>query len=183
MFFIQFNTRLVVHKGPVTVREAAALYVYDNTLYKIEGTGAMLRAALENAARYFESCPTPACDSGNLINNKFMGFNYDMAEGVTYEVDLRKPAGQRIVNLRFKGAPLTDAQPLTIALNNYRAAGSAGYDMFKNAKILWQSNDAIRDLIVDYYKKKKSFPSTSTGNWKIIPAAARERLMSTGQNQ
>ena len=179
----QFNPRLVVYKGPVTVREAAALYVYDNTLYKIEGTGAMLRAALENAARYFESCPTPTCDSGNLIDNKFMGFNYDMAEGVTYEVDLRKPAGQRIVNLRFRGAPLTDAQPLTIALNNYRAAGSAGYDMFKNAKILWQSNDAIRDLIVDYYKQKKSFPSTATGNWKIIPDAARRRLMSTGQNQ
>lgn len=178
-----FNQRLVVHKGPVTVREAAALYIYDNTLYKIEGTGAMLRAALENAARYFQSCPTPACDTGNLINTRFMGFNYDMAEGVNYEVDLRKPAGQRIVNLRFKGAPLSDAQPLTIALNNYRATGSAGYDMFKDAKILWQSNEAIRDLIVEYYKKKKSFPSTASGNWKIIPDAARDRLMSTGQNQ
>ena len=177
-----FNTRLVVHKGPVTVREAAALYVYDNTLYKIEGTGAMLRAALENAARYFQSCPTPSCGTGDLIDNKFMGFNYDMAEGVAYEVDLRKPAGQRIVNLRYKGAPLTDLQPLTIALNNYRAAGSAGYGMFKNAKILWQSNDAIRDLIVEYYKKKKSFPTTASGNWKIIPDAARERLLSTGQN-
>jgi len=172
-----FNPSLIVRKGPVTVREAAALYVFDNTLYKIQGTGAMLRAALENSARYFESCPTPKCDSGNLINTKFMGFNFDMAEGVTYEIDLTKPVGQRITNLTFKGAPLKDTQPLTIALNNYRAAGSAGYDMFKNAKLLWQSSDAIRDLLIDYYTKKKSFPTTASGNWKLMPPAARERLL------
>ena len=87
------------------------------------------------------------------------------------------------MNLRFKGAPLSDAQPLTIALNNYRATGSAGYDMFKDAKILWQSNEAIRDLIVEYYKRKKTFPSTASGNWRIIPDAARVRLMSSGKNQ
>jgi len=172
-----FNPRLTIRKGQVTVREAAALYIYDNTLYKIEGTGAMLRAALENAANFFQSCATPACDTGSLLNAKFMGFNFDMAEGVTYEIDLRKPAGQRIVNLKFKGAPLKDSQPLTIALNNYRAAGSAGYDMFKSAKVLWQSNDAIRDLIVEYYTKKKSFPTQPSGNWKLLPDAARERLL------
>jgi len=172
-----FNPRLTVRKGPVTVREAAALYVYDNTLYKIEGNGAMLRAALENAALYFESCPTPKCDTGNLINPKFMGFNFDMAEGVTYEIDISKPAGQRIQNLNFKGTPLKDNQPLTIALNNYRAAGSAGYGMFKTAKVLWQSNEAIRDLIIEYYTRKKSFPTKPSNNWQLLPVAARERLL------
>jgi 2',3'-cyclic-nucleotide 2'-phosphodiesterase/3'-nucleotidase len=172
-----FNPRVVVHKGPVTVRQAAALYVYDNTLYKVEGNGKMLRLALENAARFFETCPTPACDSGNLINSKVMGYNYDMAEGVTYEIDLRKPAGQRVTNLMFRGKPLADDQPLTIALNNYRAAGSGGYDMFKGAKILWQSNEAIRELLVEYYAKKKSFPTAPSNNWKIIPEAAHQRLL------
>ena len=172
-----FNPRLTVRKGSVTVREAAALYVYDNTLYKIEGNGAMLRAALENAALYFESCPTPKCDTGNLINPKFMGFNFDMAEGVAYEIDISKPAGQRIQNLNFKGTPLKDNQPLTIALNNYRAAGSAGYGMFKTAKVLWQSNEAIRDLIIEYYTRKKSFPTKPSNNWQLLPVAARERLL------
>ncbi len=172
-----FNPRLVIPPGPVTVREAAALYIYDNTLYKIEGNGAMLRSALENAARFFESCPTPACNTGNLINSRMPGFNFDMAEGVTYEINLTRPAGQRIQNLRFRGQPLSDTQPLTIALNNYRAAGSGGYDMFKDAKILWQSTDAIRELLIEYYTRKKSFPATPTNNWKIVPAAARLRLL------
>lgn len=178
-----FNPRLVVKQGPVTMREAAALYVYDNTLYKIQGNGKMLREALENAARYFLSCPTPACDTGELINRSFMSFNYDMAEGVSYDVDLRKPVGQRIVNLRFKDAPLSDTQPLTIALNNYRAAGSGGYDMFKDAKILWRSNDAIRDLIIEYYRVKKTLPTHASGNWKIIPETAHLRLLGVAQAQ
>jgi 2',3'-cyclic-nucleotide 2'-phosphodiesterase / 3'-nucleotidase len=171
-----FNPRIVVKAGPVTVREAAALYVYDNTLYKIEGNGRMLRDALENAAKYFESCTTPACDTGSLVNKTFPSFNFDMAEGVTYEIDLSKAAGQRIRNLTFKGAPLRDDQPLTIALNNYRAGGSGGYDMFKGAKVLWQSNDAIRELLVEYYTKKKYFPTEASKNWRIIPESAVERL-------
>lgn len=175
-----FNPRVVVQAGPVTVREAAALYVYDNTLYKIEGNGKMLRAALENAARYFESCTTPACETGTLLNPSFPSFNFDMAEGVTYEIDLTQAPGQRIRNLRFRGQPLRDEQALTIALNNYRAGGSGGYDMFKGAKVLWQSNDAIRELLVEYYTKKKYFPTEASQNWKIVPEAAARRLRSQG---
>lgn len=175
-----FNPRVVVQAGPVTVREAAALYVYDNTLYKVEGNGKMLRAALENAARYFESCATPACETGTLLNPSFPSFNFDMAEGVTYEIDLTQAPGQRIRNLRFRGEPLRDEQPLTIALNNYRAGGSGGYDMFKGAKVLWQSNDAIRELLVEYYTKKKYFPTEASQNWKIVPEAAARRLRSQG---
>lgn len=172
-----FNPRLKIAAGPVTVREAAALYVFDNTLYKIEGNGKMLREALENAARYFQSCLTPGCESGELINQRMAGYNFDMAEGVSYELDLAKPEGQRVQSLRFRGAPLRDEQPLTIALNNYRAAGSAGYDMFKGAKILWESRDSIRELLVEYFASKKTLPSSATKNWKIVPEAARERLL------
>ncbi len=93
-----------------------------------------------------------------------------------YEIDLTKPVGQRIRNLQFKGAPLRDDQALTIAVNNYRAGGSGGYDMFKGAKVLWQSNDAIRELLVEYYTKKKFFPTEASKNWKIVPEAAARRL-------
>jgi 2',3'-cyclic-nucleotide 2'-phosphodiesterase/3'-nucleotidase len=172
-----FNPRLTVPAGPVTVREAAALYVYDNTLYKIEGNGKMLRDALENAATYFLSCETPACETGKLVNSRMAGFNFDMAEGVTYELDLSRPAGPRIRNLRFRGQPLEDKQPLTIALNNYRAAGSAGYDMFKNAKVLWESRDSIRDLLIEYYAQRGNLPAEPSNNWRIVPESARRRLL------
>ncbi len=98
-----FNPRATVSKGPVTVREIASLYLYDNELYAIEGNGKMVKDALENAARYFLSCRGEACSKGPLINTHIIGYNFDIAAGVDYEIDLTQPEGQRIRNLTWKG--------------------------------------------------------------------------------
>ena len=90
-FAASFNPRAHIPAGPVTVRQIAALYLYDNTLLAIEGTGQMVRDALENSARFYLSC-TGDCSGGPLVNTKFMGFNYDMAAGVEYEIDLSQPS-------------------------------------------------------------------------------------------
>jgi 2',3'-cyclic-nucleotide 2'-phosphodiesterase/3'-nucleotidase len=175
-FTALFNPTVRVPKGQVTVRQIAGLYPYDNELYAIEGTGQMVKDALENAARYYLSCSNPECGRGPLINREVIGFNYDMAEGVEYEVDLTRPEGERIRNLRFHGAPLSPDRKLRIAINNYRAAGSAGYQMFKNGKIVWRSGEEIRDMMVLYYTERKQLPSSASGNWRIVPETARVTL-------
>ena len=172
-----FNPRVRIRKGAVTVRQLAALYIYDNELYTIEGNGKMLRDALEVAARYFRSCETPACSTGPLINKAVVGFNYDMAQGVTYQIDLREPSGHRIKNLRWKGRALKDDQPLRIAVNNYRAGGSGGYKMFHGAKVLWQSSQDIRDLMIQYYGQGRPLPTKADRNWRIVPPSARKQLI------
>ncbi|MBL8231166.1 MAG: 5'-nucleotidase C-terminal domain-containing protein [Bryobacterales bacterium] len=171
-----FNPRVRFPKGPVTVRQVAALYVYDNELYVIEGNGKMLKDALENAARYYLTCPDTACSKGPLVNSKVIGFNYDMAQGVEYEIDLTQPEGSRVRNVRFRGKPLEDQQPLRIAVNNYRAGGSAGYRMFRDARVLWKSGEEIRNLIIEYYTERKKLPAKADGNWRIIPESARKLL-------
>ena len=179
-FSALFHPQVHVAKGPVTVRQLAALYVYDNELYAVEGTGRMVREALENAARYFRTCPDPSCAVGPLIDPAIMGFNYDMAQGVEYEIDLTQPAGHRVRHLRYRGAPLRDDQPLRIAINNYRAAGSAGYAMFREAKVVWRSGRDIRDLMVDYFVEHGQLPARPDGNWHIVPPKALETLVSEG---
>jgi 2',3'-cyclic-nucleotide 2'-phosphodiesterase/3'-nucleotidase len=174
-FASSFNPRVVVPKGAVTVRQIAALYVYDNQLYALEGNGKMVREALENSARYFLTC-SGDCSHGPLINSQFFGFNYDMAAGVEYEIDLSRPAGDRIRNLRRNGKPLSDDQPLRLAVNNYRAAGGAGYSMFRGAKIVWRSTEEIRDMVVRYYIEKKQLPVKPDDNWRIVPESARKIL-------
>jgi 2',3'-cyclic-nucleotide 2'-phosphodiesterase/3'-nucleotidase len=175
-----FDARVRVARGPVTVRELAALYVYDNELYAIEGDGRMVRGALENAARYFRTCPEPSCAHGPLVDRAVTGYNYDMAEGVDYEIDLTEPAGHRVKNLRFHGAPLRDEQPLRIAVNNYRAAGSAGYSMFRDARIVWRSGREIRDLMVEYFGAPRPLPEKPDGNWRLVPPRAVETLALEG---
>jgi 2',3'-cyclic-nucleotide 2'-phosphodiesterase/3'-nucleotidase len=175
-FTALFNPRVRVPKGQVTVRQVAALYIYDNELYAIEGDGRMVKDALENAARYFLSCPDAACSHGPLINPRFIGFNYDMAEGVDYTIDLTRPPGDRVLNLRRNGKPLAPADKLRIAVNNYRAGGSGGYGMFLDAKIVWRSSQEIRDLIVAYYTERKTLPARPDRNWRILPPPAARLL-------
>jgi 2',3'-cyclic-nucleotide 2'-phosphodiesterase/3'-nucleotidase len=172
-----FDARVRVARGPVTVRQLAALYLYDNELYAIEGNGRMVREALENASRYFRTCPDPSCATGPLVDHSVVGYNYDMAEGVDYDVDLTQPVGHRVLNLRYHGAPLRDDQPLRIAVNNYRAAGSAGYSMFRGAKILWRSGREIRDLMAEYYTARGRLPARADGNWRLLPPRAVETLV------
>jgi 2',3'-cyclic-nucleotide 2'-phosphodiesterase/3'-nucleotidase len=174
-FASSFNARVSVPKGRVTIRQIAALYIYENQLYVIEGNGKMVRDALENSARYFRTCAGD-CSHGPLINPDVIGYNYDMAQGLDYEIDLREPPGRRIRNLRWHGHPLDDQQPLRIAVNNYRAGGSAGYSMFRGAKITWRSQDEIRDLVIQYYSEHKNLPAQPDNNWRVVPETALHTL-------
>jgi 2',3'-cyclic-nucleotide 2'-phosphodiesterase/3'-nucleotidase len=175
-FTALFNPTLRVPGGRVTVRQVSALYPYDNELYVVEGNGRMVKDALENAARYFLSCEGARCSEPPLTNRNVIGFNYDMAQGVEYEIDLRRPEGSRIRDLRWHGRPLEAEQKLRIAVNNYRAAGSAGYSMFAGAPVVWRSGEEIRDLIVRYYVERGQLPGAADGNWRVIPDEARRTL-------
>ncbi len=171
-----FSPRVSVPAGPVTVRQIASLYIYENELYAVEGDGRMVKDALENAARFFASCSGEACGKGPLTNKNVPGFNYDMAQGVSYEIDLSQPEGSRIVNLTFRGQPLAPDRKLRIALNNYRAGGSGGYSMFRGAKVVWRSAEDIRQLMIDYFTARGTVPQRPDGNWRILPELARKTL-------
>ncbi len=175
-FCALFNTTVKLPQGNVTIRQIAALYPYDNELYMVEGTGKMVKDALENSARFYLSCEGARCSELPLVNRGIPGYNYDMAQGVDYEIDLTRPEGDRIRNLRWHGAPLAPDQKLRIALNNYRAAGSGGYSMFTGAKIVWRSGEEIRDMIVRYYSEQKKFREKADDNWRLLPDAARRTL-------
>ena len=69
-FTALFNQSLRIAKGPVTVRQIAALYPYDNELYAIEGDGKMVKDALENAARFYLSCSGARCGEPPLTNRE-----------------------------------------------------------------------------------------------------------------
>src|ERR1035441_8157886 len=98
----------------------------------------MVKDALENAARYYLSCDGPRCSQLPLTNRSVAGLNYDMAQGAEYEIDLTRPEGDRTRHPCREGARLAPDRKLRIAINNYRAAGSAGYSMFVGAKLVWR---------------------------------------------
>jgi len=162
-----FNPQARLPKGAVTVRDIAGLYIYENTLVVLEVTGQVLKDALEHSARYFrasEAGHSPA----ELVDEKIPAYNFDIAEGVTYDLDLRKPFGSRVQNLRFRGQPLDPARKLKLATNNYRVNGGGGYTMFKGAPEVYRSSTEIRELIIDWVERNKRVPSEPTNNWRLL---------------
>lgn len=163
-----FNPEARIAKGPVTVRDIAGLYVYENTLVVLEVTGQQLKDALEHSAKYFrayESGKSPA----ELVDEKIPAYNFDIAEGVTYTLNIAKPFGQRIEDLQFQGKPLGPTQKLRLATNNYRVNGGGGYTMYKGAPVVYRSSVEIRELIIDWVERHQTIPTEPTNNWRIVP--------------
>ena len=162
-----FNPDARIAKGPVTVRDIAGLYVYENTLVVIEVTGKQIKDALEHSARYFRAFE-PGKTPAELVDEKIPAYNFDIAEGVTYTLNLAKPFGERIENLQFRGKPLDPTQKLRLATNNYRVNGGGGYSMYKGAPVVHRSSEEIRELIIDWVERNKIVPSEPNDNWKIV---------------
>jgi 2',3'-cyclic-nucleotide 2'-phosphodiesterase/3'-nucleotidase len=163
-----FNSEARIAKGPVTVRDIAGLYVYENTLVVLEVTGQQLIDALEHSAKYFRPYE-PGKAAADLVDEKIPAYNFDIAEGVSYVLNLAKPVGQRIENLQFRGQPLSPTQKLRLATNNYRVNGGGGYTMYKDAPVVYRSSEEIRELIIDWVERHKNIPTEPTNNWRIVP--------------
>jgi 2',3'-cyclic-nucleotide 2'-phosphodiesterase/3'-nucleotidase len=162
-----FNPQARIAKGPVTVRSIAGLYVYENTLVVIEVTGAQLKDALEHSAKYFRPFE-PGKSPADLVDEKIPAYNFDIAEGVTYELNISRPTGQRIEKLQYQGKPVLPAQKFRLATNSYRVNGGGGYTMYPGAPVLYRSGEEIRELIVDWVERHKTIPTEPTNNWKIV---------------
>ncbi|MFB3126150.1 MAG: 5'-nucleotidase C-terminal domain-containing protein, partial [Candidatus Acidiferrales bacterium] len=168
-----FSTRTRWAAGPVTLRDVYSLYFYENKLFTVEITGRQLKDALEYSARSFATYPWPE----GAVPFSGWGYNFDMAQGVTYKIDLSRPPGERIADLRFEGAPLDPARKLTLALNSYRWSGGGGYDMLRHAKIVGRAKKQVREAIIDYLSSRLTVETDVDHNWEIVPQEARRSLL------
>ncbi|MBE3575580.1 MAG: 5'-nucleotidase C-terminal domain-containing protein [Firmicutes bacterium] len=165
-----FSERSFIKKGPITIQDVYRLYVYPNTLYKIQITGDQLRKALEWDARYFKTYEGQT-RLADLVNPLVPGYNWDIYAGIEYKLDLRKPVGQRVVELKYKGQDVRPDQVFTLAVNNYRGGGGGGFDMFRGAPVLWQSTKEVREILVDYIRQVRQVDPNKlvTNNWQLLP--------------
>lgn len=167
-----FTTSAFLKAGPVTIRDVYRLYLYDNKLFTIEVTGEQLKEALERAARELPAFPWAASAAPSLP-----GYTFDIAEGVSYQIDLRRAPGERIVNLTFEGQPLEPARKLRLALNSYRWSGGGSYNMLRHAQIVHRVDEQVRELILQYLQEHPQVETTVDANWEIIPGEARQALI------
>ncbi|MGW8954885.1 bifunctional metallophosphatase/5'-nucleotidase [Streptomyces sp. NPDC055709] len=166
-----FSRTAAIPAGQVTIRDAAGLYPFENTLEARLMTGAQLKDYLEYSARYYVRTPAGApVDTAKLTNaDGTPDYNYDAVSGLTYEIDIAKPAGSRIVNLSFEGAPLDAAARFVLAVNNYRASGGGAFPHVAKAEQLWANSEEIRNTIIQWVQAKGTVDPAAFASvgWKL----------------
>lgn len=168
------NTALFDNQSPgltehVTMRDVVSNYIYPNTLKVIRITGKDMKEGLERSASYFKQY-----DGGEVeVNPSFtkpkpQHFNYDMWEGIEYIIDIRKPIGERIVKLEYKGSPIDLNGEYDVVMNNYRAGGGGDYFMYKDKPVIKDIPTDVSELIANYILEKQIVKATVNHNWKVI---------------
>ncbi|MGH7519324.1 MAG: 5'-nucleotidase C-terminal domain-containing protein, partial [Gemmatimonadales bacterium] len=169
-----FNLRAGFTDGDILLRQIFALYPYENTLRSVRLSGAQLKDYLEQSAGYFasDSLGRPA------LNPAVLGYNYDMVAGATYDIDLRLPAGSRIRNLAVRGRPVTPADSFTMAVNSYRQAGGGGFTMLRDAPVVYDRDENVRELLIQEVRARRVVDPAelADSNWRIVPAEAAARV-------
>lgn len=152
-------------KGAITYGNIFDIYKFANIIYKVEITGAQLKAYMEWSAQHYNQA-----EEGDItisFNPDVPGYLYDMFQGVEYKIDVSKPVGERIVDIVFKGEPLLETTALTLAVNNYRFSGLTSAGILTGAPV-WTSPLSVRDYIKAYMEEEGSISPSVDYNWEVI---------------
>ncbi|THA35833.1 twin-arginine translocation signal domain-containing protein [Streptomyces sp. A1277] len=166
-----FSRTARIPAGDVTIKDAAGLYPFENTLEARLLTGAQILDYLEFSARYYVQTAAGApVDPEKLTNaDNTPDYNYDAVSGLTYDIDIAKPAGSRIVNLSFEGKAIDPAAQFVLAVNNYRASGGGNFPHVPGAKQLWANSEEIRNTIIAWVQAKGSVDGAqfASVDWRL----------------
>jgi 5'-nucleotidase len=110
-------------RGVLTKRHVLSILPFNNRVVKVQITGAVLRAALENGL--------------STVAEEAQPGRFPQVSGIRYSFDASRPSGARLTSVTVNGKPLLDDAIFTMATTTYLAVeGGDGYTMLRNLKFL-----------------------------------------------
>ncbi len=151
----------------VTMRDLVRVYPFSNTLVVLEVDETVLRKALERCAGYFTLQAGTIGISEEFLKPKIEHYNYDYFAGITFKVNLKKPAGSRVETVLYKGEPLA-GRSLSLCMSDYRASGTGGYEAYRECRVLKQIGTEVPQMALDYLKKHPVVEIKKNGGMIIL---------------
>lgn len=142
--------------GPeVSIGDIISAYPFPNTLVVLEVSGAELKTALERSASFLSISDGKEEIAKDFLFPKVELYNYDYYLGLSYVFDVTKEVGNRVVSLNYKSIDLLEdkEKKLSLVMNNYRASGTGGYEVFTKCKVLKSYQDDFQEVLINYFKK------------------------------
>lgn len=184
------NDRPKLNVGTIAAKDIAFNYQYaggEITVYQL--TGKELKKYMEWSAGYFNQLQDG--DVTYSFNPPRRASKYstnDFFDGVTYTIDLTKPAGQRITDLKMSnGTPVTDDMPIRLGMNSYRMGHltqkggvleGMQFPVLSDTKAEYgEEAGTIRNLTIRYLTevKKGQYEGTVPQRWKLAGLQGYER--------
>lgn len=167
-----------IKAGGLAIRDLSNLYKFDNTMAVIKLNGSDVKEWLEFSANMFNTIDPNSTEEQDLINRDFPTFNFDVIDGVEYEIDVTQkpkydktgklinPDSSRIYNLTYNGKPIDLNQEFLIATNNYRAGGDS-FPWNGRQVSVYTSTDESRDVLKQYIEAAGKLEPSVDNNWKF----------------
>jgi len=181
--------------GTLTRTGMSGIYTYDNTLCVAEMTGSRFKEWMEWAHWDYHQTKMKAGDLTIPYGGGGTGYNFDQFKGLSYQVDLTKERGQRIVNMKNPDGTNFDLnKTYRVAVNNYRlnqlVSGPPIYDQSNRITAIAQNVDSLltvdgvtitnydgmKGVLADYIERVKGGTITNqfTPSWEFIMPASDE---------
>tara|TARA_R110002051_G_scaffold1008_6_gene4981 strand:+ start:18510 stop:20339 length:1830 start_codon:yes stop_codon:yes gene_type:complete len=161
------NHFIDIPAGPLTLRDAAAIYPFTNKLYGVFRSGAQIRAWLEKSSRYFNTLQ-PNEPTQLLINPDVPPYDFDVIYGLTYAFDLTRDT-DRVTDLRFDGHLVKDTDRFIVATNSYRASGGGNFFAATPDEIAYVSADTTRNILIDRLRNLGTLDNVAREIWRFAP--------------
>lgn len=190
-FAAPLSINSVIDKGPVYVKDMFKLYRFENFLYTINLTGTEIDHYLEYSfANWFNTMQTKndhllLFKSVDVNNNndytyslKNSYYNFDVASGINYIVDVSKPINEKVEILSMSDSSKFYMDSIyKVAINSYRGNGGGGHlingvGLSKEELLKKRINSTDKDLryyMMKWIEEKGEVNPILKDEWSVVP--------------
>jgi 5'-nucleotidase len=151
------GVRVDLPGGDVKYKDAFAMMPFGNNLVVLTLTGAQLKAVLE---QQYAIPPRPKATHPAVLAP---------SAGFTYAVDVSKPKGSRISDMRLNDKAIEPGGRYRVAVNNYMASGGDSLTGFTAGTELTDRGIIDLDALVDWIAKGQTPPAPNRIHFGVAP--------------